>query len=65
MTGTVRIQFYTPPNHGDPFHEVREMPVVPSTGERIMFKFNGYLYLVKDVCWTPCEEDYDVYVSLR
>ena len=64
----MKIQFYTPLNHHDPlviYGEPYEMPVVPRPGERIMFELDGYEYIVQQVCWTPHEEDYDVYVALR
>lgn len=61
----MRIQFYTPLDHVRPISRViDEMPATPRVGEEIMFEFDGYEYVVRKVCWTPHEEDYDVYVRV-
>ena len=62
----MRIQFYTPLGHHESFTlEPFLMPTVPRQGEHIMFEEGGYEYFIVSVCYTPNEEDYDAYVSLR
>ena len=63
----MRIQFYTTLDQWQSFanREPLLMPTVPRQGEHIMFEEGGYEYLVQSVCYTPNEEDYEAYVSLR